>query len=481
MENPKNLPHLFLNRINLEGTKCIKLFFYDNADIRTRISQNEWIQYSMELGAWYTAEYGNTIAIIQDVFDDIAIVNLSKLDWKKLEVSRNNIGTVANYKDLKLRTGFETLTLFPYLLDAKPIIGFKHHFDKKYYREVLESGFFEFHRANKVWEIKAQSYQMFNVLSFLTERFTVKLNKELRISDLNLRRLLLEQSYIKDYDFKSCPLEFLVHLQSHNYSDSTLITYHNLVIRFLNAFKGKSLNDINRFGVDEMNHYHQIWNQRSEPGPSTINQSVNAIKMYYKVMGKKTLLLEQVLRPLRNKVLPTVYSKEEVQGIVNQLENPKHKAMLFLIYSAGLRISELINLQKEDLLRDRGLLFIRKSKGRKDRYTKLADNALVLIDLYLKEMMPKVYLFEGQYGGRYSTTSIRNVLNEAKRKAGIQTKGSVHTLRHSFATHLLENGTDLRYIQELLGHESSRTTEIYTHVSTLNLSKITSPGDLIKI
>ena len=148
MENPKNLPHLFLNRVNFEGTKCIKLFFYDNEHIRTRISQNEWIQYSMELGAWYTVEYENTIAIIQDVFDDIGLVNLSKLDWKKLEVSRNNIGTSAHFKDLKLRTGFETLTLFPYVLDDKPIIGFKHHFNKKHYQEVLSSGFFQFHRAN---------------------------------------------------------------------------------------------------------------------------------------------------------------------------------------------------------------------------------------------------------------------------------------------------------------------------------------------
>ncbi len=168
-------------------------------------------------------------------------------------------------------------------------------------------------------------------------------------------------------------------------------------------------------------------------------------------------------------------------AIMSQISYPKHKALLFLIYSAGLRISEVINLRKEDLLRDRGLLFVRQSKGRKDRYTKLADNALRLIDAYLEENNPKQYLFEGQYGGRYSTTSIRNVLHEAKQKAAVTTRGSVHTLRHSFATHLLENGTDLRYIQELLGHESSRTTEIYTHVSNLNLSKITSPGDLIKI
>lgn len=127
------------------------------------------------------------------------------------------------------------------------------------------------------------------------------------------------------------------------------------------------------------------------------------------------------------------------------------------------------------------MVFIRRSKGRKDRYTTLAESALGMITEYIIKHKPKMYLFEGQYGGQYSSTSIRNILHTAKSKAKVTTVGSVHTLRHSFATHLLENGTDLRYIQELLGHSSSRTTEIYTHVSTLNISKITSTGDLIDL
>ncbi|MBS4058958.1 MAG: tyrosine-type recombinase/integrase [Bacteroidetes bacterium] len=481
MEQVMNLPHLFLNRVTLDGAHCIKLYFYNNEAIKRRISQNEWICYSMELGAWYTVEYSNTIALLQDLFEDVAHVNLSKLDWKRLEVSQKNIGAMNAWKELYLRKGFDVITLFPYLMEGRSLIGFKHHFERKHYAEVRGSGYFTYHPANRLWEITAKEGRLYDVLVFLTDRFTVKLNADLHISDLKIKRLLLEQSYVKDFDYKSCPPEFLIYLQSQNYSDSTLVTYHNLVVRFLNAFKGKSQEDINHFGISEINQYHEVWIQRSAPGPSLINQSVNAIKMFYKVMGKKTLMLEQVTRPMRNKVLPGVYSKEEIQGIVGQLANPKHKALLFLIYSAGLRISEVINLRKEDLMRDRGLLFIRKSKGRKDRYTKLAANAIQLIDAYLREDAPKQYLFEGQYGGRYSATSIRNVLHEAKRKAGITTRGSVHTLRHSFATHLLENGTDLRYIQELLGHESSKTTEIYTHVSNLNLSKITSPGDLIKI
>ena len=125
------------------------------------------------------------------------------------------------------------------------------------------------------------------------------------------------------------------------------------------------------------------------------------------------------------------------------------------------------------------MIHIKKSKGRKDRFTTLAQKAIELINLYINEYKPEKYLFEGQYGGQYSATSIRAIVKEAKERAGIMTPGSVHTLRHSYATHLLENGTDLRYIQELLGHNSSKTTEIYTHVSTLNISKIISPADLL--
>ncbi|MEZ5196357.1 MAG: tyrosine-type recombinase/integrase [Bacteroidales bacterium] len=126
-------------------------------------------------------------------------------------------------------------------------------------------------------------------------------------------------------------------------------------------------------------------------------------------------------------------------------------------------------------------VLVRQGKGRKDRYTLLAESARTLLMEYMVKCKPKKYLFEGQYGERYSATSIRKILHRAKSEAGVSTAGSVHTLRHSFATHLLENGTGLRYIQELLGHQSSKTTEIYTHVSTLNISNIRSPGDLIKI
>jgi site-specific recombinase XerD len=316
-------------------------------------------------------------------------------------------------------------------------------------------------------------------LIFLLQHFTVKINAELTISDLKIKSMLLEQSYVKDSRFKSCPMEFLEYMQLHNYSQNTLNTYFNLVLRFINTFKSHSIKQVNHFGVEEIDAYHKSWMQKSNPSSSLINQSVNAIKLYFKIVNKKEVDLSDVERPLRNKTLPAIYSRDEVSRMINCIENKKHQAMVLLIYSAGLRLSELLNMHVEDILFDRKMIFIRRGKGRKDRYTTLGDKTIRLLSAYIDTEKPEKYLFPGYYGERYSSTSVRNIVAAAKKKAGVKTPGSVHTLRHSFATHLLENGTDLRYIQELLGHSNSKTTEIYTHVSTLNISKITSPGDLL--
>ena len=151
------------------------------------------------------------------------------------------------------------------------------------------------------------------------------------------------------------------------------------------------------------------------------------------------------------------------------------------MYSAGLRVSEALNLRPDDILRDRMQIRIRQSKGKKDRYTILAKTTLKLLEEYFRAYKPGEYLFEGQFGGKYSATSVRKVLSEAVQKAGVHPHSGTHTLRHSFATHLLEAGTDLRYIQGLLGHNSSKTTEIYTHVSNVHLQTIRSPLDGIAL
>ena len=175
--------------------------------------------------------------------------------------------------------------------------------------------------------------------------------------------------------------------------------------------------------------------------------------------------------------MPEVLSEEEFVSVIQKIDNIKHKAIVLLIYSAGLRLSEVVNLRIKDIDSKRMKVFVQQAKGRKDRYTLLSKKVLPILRDYFKEYKPKDWLFEGAKGQRYSVSSVQSIVKAAYERAGIKKKVSTHTLRHSFGTHLLENGTDLRYIQSLMGHESSKTTELYTHITTKGFDQIQNPLD----
>lgn len=189
-----------------------------------------------------------------------------------------------------------------------------------------------------------------------------------------------------------------------------------------------------------------------------------------------------VHRPKMAHVLPNVLSKEEIKRILNAPKNIKHKAMLCLLYSCGLRRSEILNLKISHVDSKRKLLIIKQAKGKKDRVVPLSEKIIVQLQEYYKLYRPKIWLFEGQKPEEnYNERSLASVLKQALAISKIKKPVTLHWLRHSYATHLLENGTDLRYIQEILGHKSSKTTEIYTHVSTKSLQNIKSPFDDLDI
>lgn len=308
---------------------------------------------------------------------------------------------------------------------------------------------------------------------------TIKLNNDVKIHDMPVKKWLLEQNLRMIEGFKTCPDEYMDKLRLKNYSECTIDNYHFSFLRFLNYFNNYTLDEIAQFDSEKINQYHKVLQQRYDMSYSTINISVNAIKFYYNEILKSRIILEDIDRPRRNRTLPNVLSEKEVKNIIQHTINIKHKAILTLIYSSGLRISELINLKIEDVKSDRNLLYIRSAKGGKDRYSLLSEISLEYLREYYKFYHPREYLFEGQYGGRYSEASIRKILKIAMAKARVTNRATVHTLRHSFATHLLEHGTDLRYIQELLGHNSTKTTEIYTHVSKKEIGLIKSPADTL--
>lgn len=260
------------------------------------------------------------------------------------------------------------------------------------------------------------------------------------------------------------------------YSESTIRTYSAYMKDFVQYFKNKDLTDIS---VDDINNYLLNLIIKNKISASQQNQRINAIKFYYeKVLGLEKQCYN-IERPRKAKILPKVISEDEVIRILRAAENIKHKSILATIYSGGLRRSEVINLRKQDLFFEKYIMFIRGGKGKKDRTTLLSETLTVVLNAYLLEYKPNYWLFESPGRGKYSATSVARILYNACQKAGIEKKVTPHMLRHSFATHLLEQGVDLRYIQTLLGHDSSITTEIYTHVSNRSLAKIKSPLDTI--
>jgi len=266
-------------------------------------------------------------------------------------------------------------------------------------------------------------------------------------------------------------------LLSRKYSYKTVKGYIYYNRDFLN-FVNKKTSEIDDSNIKD---YLLYLAEEKQSATSTLNQAINALKFYYGTMLKKKFVYE-VRRPKKDKKLPVVLSKEEIAKILNSVDNVKHKAILMIAYSSGLRVSEVVKLKVEDIDSNRMLIHIKGSKGRKDRYTLLSKTVLETIKEYLKKYRPQKWLFEGVREGRYlSARTADKIFIIACKKAGINKEVSFHTLRHSFATHLLEGGTDLRYIQELLGHAHSKTTEIYTHVSTKSLGKIVSPIDTLNL
>lgn len=296
------------------------------------------------------------------------------------------------------------------------------------------------------------------------------------IPDLPENRILFQITVRQPSEEALQALEqFKLFLQSRRYSDNTIRTYTEALRAFFSFFHDWKVQDI---GNNEIIHYNNAYILKNGLSSSYQNQIVNAIKLYYKTVEEKQIDIDKVHRPKREKILPNVLSKDEVKKILEAHINLKHRTMLSLIYSCGLRRGELLHLKPLDIDSHRNLVIIRQGKGKKDRIVPLSSKILNMLRDYYRYYKPVTWLFEGQKAGEmYSEKSLQSVLKQAIEKAKIDKPVTLHWLRHSYATHLLESGTDLRYIQELLGHQSSKTTEIYTHVSMKSLQQIKSPFD----
>jgi len=287
---------------------------------------------------------------------------------------------------------------------------------------------------------------------------------------------VVSSSDLPNINLKSKPdlSAFKKWMQQQRLSSNTIKTYIDVTGSYLQYFNSKKFKAHTARAVERFSYDFIVKKNRSV---SYQNQCINGIKKYFSFKG---INLEKMhlQRPSKPKNLPQILTLEEVKQLLDATPNLKHKTLLTLVYSAGLRIGEALNLEVSQVDSKRMLLFIQNAKGKKDRYALLSHKFLTLLRAYYKAYQPKYYLFEGQSGKKYTSASARAAFKQSILKSAIVKQGlTLHSLRHSFATHLLENGTDIRYIQELLGHNSPKTTMIYTHVSERSLKNIKNPFD----
>jgi integrase/recombinase XerD len=262
------------------------------------------------------------------------------------------------------------------------------------------------------------------------------------------------------------------------YSWRTIKTYKNLLRQLFLYYDEIKPSRLTRAQIDNYVVKCIKENQISE---SYQNSLLSAIKFFYTNVVSQEEKVEKLFRPKTPQKLPQVLSESEITRFLKSLENLKHKCIMMLIYSGGLRLGEVTQLKINDIQFDEKRIWIHNAKGKKDRCTLLSEKALKALEKYLAVYKPVNWLFEGQTGGKYSERSVQAIFETAKSKSKINPNATTHTLRHSFATHLLEKGVDLRYIQAFLGHASSKTTEIYTHITNKGLQKIKSPLDDLDI
>lgn len=281
----------------------------------------------------------------------------------------------------------------------------------------------------------------------------------------------LSESNLKELE------KFIQHLTLHAYSKSTINTYRNEFKQLLQLLKQKKVESLT---PEDLKRYMYYAMEKEGISENTAHSRLNALKYYFeKVLGKEKFFWE-ILRPKKPLQLPNVLGEKELTKLFNALVSKKYKAILFTAYSAGLRVSETMSLKLIHIDSDRMQIKVENSKGKKDRYVGLSPVVLDVLRQYVKVIVPKptIYLFEGEIAGKpYAIRSAQKVFQRAKEKAGIRKEVSFHSLRHSFATHLLEKGIDIKYIKEILGHFNIKTTERYTHVSKSALITIKSPLD----
>ena len=448
------------NRIKLEviGKKIILKLPKNEADVKF-INTLKYSRWDGRMFCWEIPNYPGNLDLIKDYFTD----RIDELViHEKFDVSvHQETYTVGNSELLIIKTRTGRLRL---------IFGYQNALRLL----IKKFPYCSWDVKNKWWTIPYSDIFLNQVQAQALEAGMKVTYEEEPASSAGVKRM----SAYDVPNYRDCPEEMVLKLRELRYSESTIKTYKGAFEEFINFFHKYNINTIDE---PQIIQFLRFLVMERKVSTSYQNQAINAIKFYYeKVLGgqRKFYFID---RPKKERALPTVLNEDEVIRLFRALSNIKHKCMLMLAYSAGLRLGEILRLRLSDIDRERMQIRVEQSKGKKDRYAKLSSRFLVVYDQYLEKYRPTDFVFAGAAGAEYSSSSLQTIMKAATLKAGIKKNATMHTLRHTFATHCLENGVDLRYIQAMLGHDSSKTTEIYTHITTKGFDQIKSPMDNLDI
>lgn len=409
---------------------------------------------------WQVPDYPGNIDLIKSHFGS-RIHSLNIHDAIDVPPNTGNQKTIAKNEVLFLKTRTGRIRIFS-------------GFNKKLIEAIKAIPYNRWDAKNKWWTIPFSEIFMAQLTAVCqTENLKVILEEE-PAGEAGVKRI----SPLDVPNYRRAPEAYINKHIELKHSPHTIKNYVSAFEEFINYHYRLDIDSITEPQILEFVRF--LITER-KVSTSYQNVSINAIKFYYEQVLKGQRKFYFVDRPKRDKTLPIVLNIEEITAMIKVTTNIKHRLIIMFGYSSGLRLNEIISVRLSDIDRERLQLKVNQSKGRKDRYTILSGKLLSVLDVYLDEYAPDDLIFTGVGGKAYSDKSVQEVVKNAAKKAGLIKDVTPKTLRHSFATHLLENGVDLRYIQELLGHSSSKTTEIYTHITTKGFDKIKSPMDGLDI
>ena len=446
------MPQITVKSANHRNKAVLKLCFSYQQDIVDKVRVLPGVLWSNSMRCWYLPDEEGSLSILESLVG-VELIFETSADGRTgneeaNETDRSKRLLVTRYAKGRIKLVFK--------YDPKLII-------------LIRNKPFYFYDAEQQWWTLPHLESVLEDLN----KFCVDNGWRLEYLDEWAERKVVQRKRDLEYEGTKCPVGFEEKLKVMRYSDSTIRNYGSALKEFAHFYKDRQLSDLTQGDIEKFLLY--ITEQR-RVSTSYHNISIGAIKFYFEKVLEKNVTLK-IERPRREKKLPEVLSEEEVLMLLKGVDNLKHRCILMTLYSGGLRLSEVVALKVSDIDSKRMKIFIKGGKGNKDRYTLLSRELLKWLREYYKTEKPVTWLFEGITGGQYSMRSVQDIMRDAIRKAGIKKYATVHTLRHSFATHMLENGVDLRYIQNLLGHNSSKTTEIYTHITSKGFERLTSPLD----